>query len=132
MVFCQEGDTILPYLKPVRVKRVSVLQTDIVWNDGHFSSYPSWYLRENCPCATCVEEFTGRRLILQGSIPGDLGRADVAPVGNYALRFTWNDGHDTGIYTFDFLRRICPCIACLPDGLKQPPARSAPQGSFEV
>ena len=66
----------MPYLMPVRVKRVSPRQTDIAWNDGHFSSYPSWYLRENCPCASCVEEFTGRRLILQGSIPGDLERIE--------------------------------------------------------
>jgi DUF971 family protein len=122
----------LPYLMPVRVKRVSPRQTDIAWNDGHFSSYPSWYLRENCPCASCVEEFTGRRLILQGSIPGDLERLDVGPVGNYALRFSWSDAHSTGIYTFDFLRRICPCAECQPEGLKEPPPKSVPSGSFEA
>ncbi len=123
---------VLPYLRPVKVKRVNALQTDITWNDGHYSSYPSWYLRENCPCATCVEEFTGRRLISQGSIPADLERVDVEPVGNYALRFAWNDHHDTGIYTFDLLRRICPCADCLPEGLQQPTARQAPSGSFEA
>lgn len=122
----------MPYLMPSRVKRVTGFQTDIVWNDGHFSSYPSWYLRENCPCASCVEEFTGRRLILQGSIPSTLERVDVELVGNYALSFTWSDGHSTGIYTFDFLRRICPCPQCLPEGLKQPPEKIAPAGSFEA
>ena len=122
----------MPYLMPTRVKRVNALQTDITWNDGHFSSYPSWYLRENCPCAHCVEEFSGRRLILQGSIPSTLERADVAPVGNYALSFTWSDGYSTGIYSFDFLRRICPCAQCMPDGLKEPPASVKPPGSFEV
>ena len=122
----------MPYLMPTRVKRVNALQTDITWNDGHFSSYPSWYLRENCPCANCVEEFSGRRLILQGSIPSALERADVAPVGNYALSFTWSDGHSAGIYSFDFLRRICPCAQCMPDGLKEPPASVKPPGSFEV
>jgi len=122
----------VPYLMPTRVKRVNAFQTDITWNDGHFSSYPSWYLRENCPCAHCVEEFTGRRMILQGSIPSTLERAEVAPVGNYALSFTWSDGHSTGIYSFDFLRRICPCAQCLPDGLKEPAASVNPPGSFEV
>lgn len=122
----------MPYLMPTRVKRVNAFQTDITWNDGHFSSYPSWYLRENCPCAHCVEEFTGRRMILQGSIPSTLERAEVAPVGNYALSFTWSDGHSTGIYSFDFLRRICPCAQCLPDGLKEPAASVNPPGSFEV
>ncbi len=123
---------VLPDLRPGKVKRVNALQTDITWNDGHYSSYPSWYLRENCPCATCVEEFTGRRLISQGSIRADLERVDVEPVGNYALRFVWNDHHDTGIYTFDLLRRICPCADCLPEGLKQPAARQTPSGSFEA
>ena len=122
----------MPYLMPSRVKRVTGFQTDIVWNDGHVSSYPSWYLRENCPCATCVEEFTGRRMILQGSIPSSLERVDVGPVGNYALHFAWSDGHSTGIYTFDFLRRICPCPQCLPEGLKEPPPKIAPAGSFEA
>jgi DUF971 family protein len=122
----------LPYLMPVRVKRVTAFQTDIGWNDGHFSSYPSWYLRENCPCASCVEEFTGRRLIQLGSIPANLERVNVEPVGNYALRFAWNDDHGTGIYTFDYLRRICPCAQCLPEGLQEPPPQFASSGSFEA
>lgn len=122
----------MPYLMPSRVKRATAFQTEISWNDGHMSVYPSWYLRENCPCASCVEEFTGRRMIRQGSVPVSLERTDVAPVGNYALRFAWSDGHDTGIYTFDFLRRICPCIQCLPEGLEEPPQHVRPAGSFEA
>jgi len=122
----------VPYLMPTRVKRVNPLQTDITWNDGHFGSYPSWYLRENCPCASCVEEFTGRRMLAQGSIPGDLERIEVEPVGNYALRFRWSDDHDTGIYPFDFLRRLCPCADCRPEGLKEPPPGAVPSDSFEA
>ena len=117
---------------PLRVKRVNPLRTDLVWNDGHTSSYPSWYLRENCPCALCVEELTGRRMIIQGSIPGNLERQDVAPVGNYALSFAWSDGHSTGIYTFDYLRRICPCPQCMPEGLEEPPPKLETPGAFRV
>ncbi len=36
----------------------------------------------------------------------------IEPVGNYALRIAWNDGHNTGIYSYDHLRSICPCAAC--------------------
>jgi len=122
----------LPFLMPSIVKRISPLQTDIVWNDGHSGSYPSWYLREQCPCALCVEEFTGERRIPEGSIPSTLERNDVQAVGNYALSFKWSDGHDTGIYTFDYLRRICPCSQCLPGGLKEPPEKVLKPGSFEV
>jgi len=122
----------LPYLAPTLVKRVSPTRTDVTWNDGHFSSYPSWYLRENCPCASCVEEFTGVRRIPEGSISGNLERVTVDPVGNYALHFGWNDGHSTGIYTFDFLRKLCPCSQCRPQGLEEPPKEAGKPGSFEV
>jgi DUF971 family protein len=114
------------------VKRVSSKQTDIVWNDGHFSSYPSWYLRENCMCAECVEEFSGRRRIAHGSIPSTMERVNVTPVGNYALNFEWSDGHQAGIYTFEYLRDLCPCPECLPAGLDEPPENVPKPGSFEV
>lgn len=122
----------LPYLKPILVKRVNPKRTDINWNDGHFSSYESWYLRENCPCADCVEELTGRRKIAPGSIPSSLERVNVNLVGNYALHFSWSDGHDTGIYSFDYLRKLCPCPQCLPSGLSQPPAEVPKPGTFEA
>lgn len=123
----------MTYLRPSLVKRVSPTQTDVTWNDGHFSSYPSWYLRQNCPCASCVEELTGRRKILEGSIPANLQRLNVEPVGNYALNFQWSDSHGTGIYTFDYLRQLCPCAECLPEGLAEPDIRAGRKpGSFEV
>ena len=122
----------MQYLMPTLVKRVSPKQTDITWNDGHFSSFPSWYLRENCPFAACVEEFTGKRKIVPGTIPSTLERVKVEPVGNYALQFLWSDNHDTGIYTFDYLRQLCPCPQCLPAGLQEPPERVPKPGSFEV
>ncbi len=122
----------MAYLRPVLVKRVSPLRTDITWSDGHLSSYPSWYLRENCPCASCIEELTGRRLILKGSIPRTLERVHVEPVGNYALGFRWSDGHHTGIYTFENLRRLCPCSQCRPEGLEEPPEQVPRRGTFEA
>jgi DUF971 family protein len=117
---------------PKVVKRVSPLQTDISWNDGHFSSYPSWYLRENCTCATCVDEFTGKRKVGHGDIPSSVERADVSLIGNYALQFKWSDSHDTGIYTFEYLRSLCPCPQCQPEGLEEPPETMQDSGAFEA
>ena len=117
---------------PKLVKRMSPTRTDIQWRDEHLSSYPSWYLRENCPCANCVEEFTGIRKIERGSIPSTLERTEVSAIGNYALQFVWSDGHSTGIYTFDYLRTLCPCPRCRAEGLQEPPAEVRTPGSFEV
>ena len=122
----------MPYLMPKRIKRVTPRQTDIYWSDGHVSAYPSWYLREKCPCADCVDEFTGERRIVPGSIPATVERINVELVGNYALQFEWSDHHGTGLYTFDLLRELCPCPECLPAGLKEPEAGTAPGDSFEV
>jgi DUF971 family protein len=121
----------LTNVMPKKIKRVSPTQTDIEWNDGHLSSYPSWYLRENCPCAESVDEFTGERRLVPGSIPAALERTNVELVGNYALQFEWSDGHGMGLYAYRFLRELCPCSECRPEGL-QPPRRTETTGSFEV
>jgi DUF971 family protein len=127
-----QEEPIVPYPVPKLVKRVHAKQTDITWNDGHFSSYPSWYLREKCMCAACVEELTGVPKIHHGNIPSTLERVSVSAVGNYALSFGWSDGHETGIYSFDYLRQLCPCSECLPLGLSEPPEQVLKPGSFEV
>lgn len=119
-------------LTPRIVRRVSPKQTDIIWSDGHLSSYPSWYLREKCMCAACVEEFTGVRKVAHGTIPSSLERVKVQRVGNYALNFEFSDGHDSGIYDFEYLRKICPCRECLPEGLAEPPESVPAPGSFEA
>jgi DUF971 family protein len=122
----------MSFLRPALIKRVSPRQTDITWIDEHFSSYPSWYLRENCTCADCVEEFTGVRKVGHGNIPSTIERVGVSIVGNYALQFEWSDGHSAGIYTFEYLRKLCPCRECLPKGLEDPPETVMKPGSFEV
>lgn len=93
----------------------------VTWLDGHSSVYPLRWLRGNCPCATCREE---RRSIATKSnelrlMSGPLPSAEIVSaelVGNYAVRFTWADGHATGIYVFSAMRASCPCLTCNPDG----------------
>ncbi len=94
----------------------------IDWKDGHHSEYPLAYLRDECPCASC----TGAH----GTSPQKTSYANPQPaspfkmytptlkmlrveeVGAYAVRIDWSDGHNTGIYSFDYLRRICGCPEC--------------------
>ncbi len=87
----------------------------IQWSDGHFSAYPYRYLRDKCPCATCSElgpptTTAPSPFPMFGVKPLKPDRAEL--VGRYAVQLYWNDGHSSGIYTFDFLRGLCPCVEC--------------------
>jgi DUF971 family protein len=96
----------------------------IIWADGHESVYPAEYLRDACPCAACNErrrEAPARAAAALGASLPVIGQAGAGgpvtfdrheTVGRYALRFSWSDRHDTGIFTFELLRALCPCEAC--------------------
>ena len=80
----------------------------VAWEDGHQSVFPLDYLRSWCPCASCQgHDPVAKYLDLTGQ---ELVHLDG--VGNYAVAFTWQDGHSTGIYSFRLLRKLCPCAAC--------------------
>ncbi len=108
--------------KSVKVNVTSGTGMDIEWKDGHRSSYTFRWLREACPCALCVEarEKEGRA---PGQPPAEnpgalpmfkpaMKPVQTEGVGRYAIRFAWNDGHETGIYSWDYLRENCPCAEC--------------------
>jgi DUF971 family protein len=95
--------------RPVRVQPFPNGELGIVWDDAHESYYPGHCLRCVCGCAQCVDENTGRKMLEDNRVPADVHALEVLPVGNYGLSIRWSDGHETGIYDFDRLRRICPC-----------------------
>ncbi len=91
----------------------------ITWDDGHTSLYPFALLRAACPCAECrgghehmrtdpdpevfsteLEDTPATRL------------KDIEAVGSYAITLLWEDGHNYGIYNWNFLRALCPCPIC--------------------
>ncbi len=77
------------------------------WPGGRQTPVPAKVLRDCCPCAGCVEEGTGRKLLDPATIPDDIRVIEMNPVGNYAVQIRWSDGHDTGLYSWDTLRRVC-------------------------
>ena len=109
---------------------------EIEWKDGHLSVYTFPYLRDACPCALCEEERSksGRKAgeaakLAPGALPmfkAAVKALSAEAVGKYALKFAWNDRHDLGIYSWFYLREVCPCAECaagrraVPGGSRQP------------
>jgi DUF971 family protein len=79
---------------------------ELVWSADDVSRLPFRLVRQSCPCAVCVDEFTGRQLLIPESVPEDINLLDAALSGNYAMKFRWSDTHDSGLFTWDHLRRI--------------------------
>ena len=94
---------------PVEIGRANQHDVKVVWQDGHVSVYPARKLRLACPCAGCVDEVTGAVRVIGTSVPQDVRPLRVDLVGRYAISIAWSDGHATGIYAFDRLRKLCPC-----------------------
>jgi DUF971 family protein len=85
----------------------------VTWGDGARRAYPLLFLRSNCPCASCrtLREQNRDNSDPFRVIPGQLLQPNsemtgVEPVGRYGMRITWGDGHDTGIYTFEYFRAL--------------------------
>lgn len=108
--------------KGVKVHLSTGAGLEIDWKDGHHSTYLFKFLRDACPCALCEDERTkaGRKagepekLTLE-TLPmfKPATRAlSAEAVGKYALKFSWSDNHDLGIYSWAYLREICPCPEC--------------------
>lgn len=79
-------------------------EIELLWPGGHQVTIPALRLRDLCPCAGCVEEGTGKKLLDPATIPADIRPEQMVAVGNYAVQIHWSDGHSTGIYTWQLLR----------------------------
>jgi DUF971 family protein len=104
------------------VTPAKVTGVEIDWKDGHRSAWSFGWLRNACPCATCHEEreHSGRKpgepkpkpQTLLPMYEAPVRPLEVIPVGKYAVKFKWSDGHESGIYSWEYLRRVCVCQSC--------------------
>lgn len=93
-------------IEPTQIIEENEREVSIVWSDGAETLYNAPQLRRACPCASCVNEWTGERIIRDEMISDDLTFTRFTVVGRYALNFTFSDEHDTGIFSYKFLRDL--------------------------
>lgn len=94
--------------RPLRVYRTVQGKLGIEWMDHSRSEFALWKLRVDCPCAACVDEWSGEVLLDPQSVPADISLEHIQSVGRYALGITWSDGHRSGIYTYERLQKLSP------------------------
>jgi DUF971 family protein len=78
----------------------------ISWSDETENLYCAPFLRRRCACAQCINEWTGEKMLKDDSISDEVKIENIAVVGRYALSFKFSDGHNTGIYSFKYLKEI--------------------------
>jgi ATP-binding protein involved in chromosome partitioning len=91
---------------PTEIQQHDPRTLSIQWADGAHSLLDVRALRLACGCASCVDEWSGEALLAPDSIPDDVAPIGIQSVGRYAIQIEWSDGHNTGIYPFERLRRL--------------------------
>lgn len=79
---------------------------EVVWSPTETDRLPFRAIRIDCPCAACVNEFTGERILNPDTVPLDIRPSGVDFAGNYGLKIVWSDGHNSGIFTWERLDRM--------------------------
>ncbi|HXH69052.1 MAG TPA: DUF971 domain-containing protein [Pyrinomonadaceae bacterium] len=93
-------------IEPRQIIEESDSELSIIWSDEAETKYNAADLRRSCPCAGCINEWTGEKMLKAENIADDLSFSSISIVGRYALNFHFSDGHETGIYSFDYMRKL--------------------------
>ena len=93
-------------IEPTQIIEESDSRISIKWSDDSETTYNAAELRRACPCAGCVDEWTGKKTLNDQKVSQDLTFGHTSIVGRYALNFHFSDGHETGIFSFNYLRKL--------------------------
>ncbi|NLO23357.1 MAG: DUF971 domain-containing protein [Fibrobacter sp.] len=91
-------------LQPTKISKTEKNEIRFDWNDGSCSEIALRDLRLACPCALCVDEFSGKPILDPSSVPKDILIETLRSIGRYAVGITWTDGHASGIYPYRLLK----------------------------
>lgn len=95
---------------PVEIGRANEHDVLVKWKDGTETIFPARFLRLACPCAGCIEEMTGKKILDESTVPDDVHPLSISPVGRYAIQIQWSDGHNTGLYTWERLNDLAKLV----------------------
>ena len=89
--------------------------------DGHASLYELPELRRRCPCAGCAGELGRPGLVTHETVftPRQVTLAELQPLNRFGLQFVWADGHDDGLFSYGYLRDLCPCDDCVAERISR-------------
>jgi ATP-binding protein involved in chromosome partitioning len=104
-----------PEHTPTRIAQHDARTLAIEWADGAISLFDVRALRLACACAECVDEWSGEARLASASVPRDVAPLGLQSVGRYAIQIEWSDGHSTGIYPFERLRRMAAAVPPAPE-----------------
>lgn len=90
----------------IGLRRTNPRTLSVLWEDGRQGHFDVRDLRLACPCALCVEEMSGKPLLDPSKVRPDIAPITLTSVGSYGITIKWNDGHSTGIYSFENLRAV--------------------------
>lgn len=93
-------------IEPIQIVEESDSEVSIKWSDDTESRFTAAQLRRACPCAGCINEWTGEKMLDPAKISDDLTIKNIGLVGRYALNFQFSDDHETGIFSFKYLREV--------------------------
>ena len=94
-------------MHPIKIKLIEKKKLLIIWDDGNESTLELRDLRKRCPCATCLAERDKQsKMYIPLFAENQVTVNSINQVGNYAVQLTWNDGHNSGIYEYHFLKRF--------------------------
>jgi DUF971 family protein len=103
-------DTLKPTPRPHHATEAALSpdgkQLVLTWDDGARSSVSAQLLRQHCPCAECVDEWSGKRTFDNTKVNADFTASQLTPVGNYAVSMVFKDQHRTGIFNWELLRKL--------------------------
>lgn len=101
-------------MHPTKIKVIEQKKLLIIWEDGTECLLELRELRKRCPCATCLAERDKQsKMYIPLFAENQISVMAINQVGNYAVQITWNDGHNSGIYEFKFLKNFSETTSVL-------------------